>query len=98
MGSYERSKFSYKDLKVKIKQRPKYTHNDNHRPFTDTRLNNQHHHLLLCELCDLDLPRRSVALSPAGHVDCVAKETVARHPQAHHTSHHGTAVDPDTHL
>ncbi len=52
----------------------------------------------VCELCDLYLPWCSITLGPAGHVDCVAKETVSWHPPPDHPSHHCTTVDPNTHL
>ena len=55
-------------------------------------------HSLVCVLCDLYLSRSSVALRAAGHVDCVAKETVARHSTTNYPSHHRTTVDTNPHL
>ena len=49
-------------------------------------------------LCDLDPARDPVALCAAGHVDCVAKETISWHSQANDSCNHLSTVDTDTHL
>ncbi len=54
--------------------------------------------LLVSVLGDLDLPGKSIALCPAGYVDCVAEQTKSRHLAPNDTSHHGTTVDTNAHL
>ena len=49
-------------------------------------------------LGDLDPAWHSVALRSAGHVDRVPEQAVAGHSPAHNPSHHGSAVDTNTHL
>ncbi len=55
-------------------------------------------YILVSELCDLDLAGKPIALSPAGYIDCVAKETESRHSSTNDSSHHGSTVDTNTHL
>ena len=55
-------------------------------------------YLLVGVLGDLNPPGYSRALGTAGHIDCVAKETVSWHPQANDPSNHLSTVDTNTHL
>ncbi len=55
-------------------------------------------HVLVCEFCDLYFPGSPIALTTTGHVDRVPKQTVTRHPATHHSGHHVSTVDTNTHL
>ena len=44
------------------------------------------------------LPWHAIALSSTGHVHCVAKETVSRHPTTHDPRHNLSTVNTNTHL
>lgn len=41
---------------------------------------------------DVDFSRQSMRFHSASCVDCVTKQTVARHSPAHYSSHHWTSV------
>ncbi len=54
--------------------------------------------VLVCELCNLYLPRSAIGFTPTGHIDSVPKQTVTRHPVTHHSSYNVPTVDTNTHL
>lgn len=49
--------------------------------------------LLVCHLADVDPSGCPMAFHPTGRVHRVAKEAIARHFGAYHSSHHVTCVD-----